>query len=196
MPCKDKEERKRKVNEYYQANKEKIKAYQKQYRAKNKEKLALQKQEYYRTNKENIDKYKKEYALKNANKIKKYKKKYSQKHYQENKEAYKLQSKQWCMENPLKKQKRRRTNHLMATYGLSIEDYNDLYDQQKGCCAICGKHQLELSKILFVDHDHKTKAVRGLLCFSCNSGLGFYENHKKNILNYLKGKFHESCSLE
>lgn len=185
MPCKDKEERKRKVSEYYQANKEKIKAYQKEYRAKNKEKLALQKQEYYRTNKENIDKYKKEYALKNADKIKKYKKKYSQKYYQDNREACLVRDRKWCRENPLKKKKRRRKNHLQAVYGLSFEDYDELYDQQQGCCAICGKHQSELKKVLFVDHDHKTKAIRGLLCYKCNTGLGFYENHEENILNYL-----------
>ncbi|WP_408995768.1 endonuclease domain-containing protein [Streptomyces europaeiscabiei] len=40
--------------------------------------------------------------------------------------------------------------------------------QQGNCCAICGKQPQRLN----VDHDHKTGAVRELLCTNCNSLLG------------------------
>lgn len=43
-----------------------------------------------------------------------------------------------------------------------------LYDKQKGCCYICGKHESNFAKRLAVDHNHKTGRVRGLLCYRCN----------------------------
>ena len=58
-------------------------------------------------------------------------------------------------------------------YGVTREIYDELYDGQGGCCAICGIHQSELDKSLSVDHDHETEEVRGLLCSQCNFVLGF-----------------------
>ncbi len=58
---------------------------------------------------------------------------------------------------------------LMARYGQSRELYLQLFSRQNGECAICGSH-----KHLLVDHDHKTGHIRGLLCRSCNLGLGFF----------------------
>lgn len=66
---------------------------------------------------------------------------------------------------------------LMRYYGISINQYAEMYQEQDGKCAIC--HQPETSKdrrgetrILAVDHCHESGAVRGLLCYSCNSMLG------------------------
>jgi hypothetical protein len=58
-------------------------------------------------------------------------------------------------------------------YGLTEDQYNDLLRAQGGTCAICrrndwpGRHHSPC-----VDHDHTTGVVRGLLCDSCNQGLG------------------------
>lgn len=41
-------------------------------------------------------------------------------------------------------------------------------EEQKGCCAICGKHQSKLKSKLHVDHCHVTGKVRQLLCKTCN----------------------------
>ena len=41
-----------------------------------------------------------------------------------------------------------------------------------GHCEICGGH----SKQLRVDHDHETNLFRGLLCASCNLGLGLFQD--------------------
>lgn len=54
-------------------------------------------------------------------------------------------------------------------YGITIEDYNRMFDHQKGRCAICKKHQSELNKRLHIDHNHDTGKVRGLLCSWCNA---------------------------
>ena len=66
----------------------------------------------------------------------------------------------------------RRDRHLVSKYSITQEDYNSLFVAQEGRCAICGKHQSEVSRTLAVDHDHETGEIRGLLCHSCNVVLG------------------------
>ena len=53
--------------------------------------------------------------------------------------------------------------------------YLQLLDKQKGCCAICGLHELEHNGKLHVDHNHETGKVRGLLCTRCNTALGKFK---------------------
>lgn len=62
---------------------------------------------------------------------------------------------------------------LRRLYGINIATYDLMYENQRGCCAICGRHRSEFRRDLAVDHAHNdTKKVRGLLCGSCNSGVG------------------------
>lgn len=68
---------------------------------------------------------------------------------------------------------------LKHSYGISLSDWNELFQKQNGCCAICGDHQSTLSKKLRVDHCHKTGPVRGLLCATCNSGIGMLKDDVK-----------------
>lgn len=63
----------------------------------------------------------------------------------------------------------RRRYNLRYNYNLTPEEFNKLAEAQGEKCAICKK-----SKPLKVDHDHKTKRVRGLLCDRCNHGLGHF----------------------
>lgn len=65
---------------------------------------------------------------------------------------------------------------LKRLYNISIDDYNQMFSDQDGCCAICKRHQSEFKKALAVDHDHKTDKVRGLLCSGCNLALGNTED--------------------
>lgn len=69
-----------------------------------------------------------------------------------------------------------RAHDLKNFYGISTEDYNNLFAQQNGKCAICGKTQTAEKRQLAVDHDHKTGAVRGLLCGKCNMTLGLFHD--------------------
>ena len=60
---------------------------------------------------------------------------------------------------------------LYKNYGLLPEDYDRMHSEQKGLCKICERP--ERSKDwLYVDHCHNTGEVRGLLCGTCNSGIG------------------------
>lgn len=82
-----------------------------------------------------------------------------------------------------------RRGHWRRKYGITEEEYNDIFNKQNGCCAICGTHQSELSRPLGVDHDHETGEIRGLLCYKCNTGLGMFRDNTKILeiaIGYLK----------
>lgn len=82
-----------------------------------------------------------------------------------------------------------RERHLKREYGIDNNDYNQMFNKQNGCCAICGKHQQEFKKHLDVDHCHKTGKVRKLLCSNCNNLLGRSQdniNLLENAVLYLK----------
>lgn len=61
---------------------------------------------------------------------------------------------------------------MKRKYGIALSNYEDLTVEQNNCCSICGKK----SK-LHIDHNHDTGAVRGLLCFQCNSALGSFNDN-------------------
>ncbi len=74
-------------------------------------------------------------------------------------------------------------------YNITTKEYNFLFNIQDGRCKICNTHQTLLNKKLVVDHCHKTGHVRGLLCNSCNSGLGFFKDNRRSLeraIEYLK----------
>lgn len=77
---------------------------------------------------------------------------------------------------------------LKYKYGITKEDYNKLFKEQNGKCAICGKHQIDLNVRLCVDHNHLTGAIRGLLCMKCNYSLGHYESIKEKAEFYLRSR--------
>lgn len=82
----------------------------------------------------------------------------------------------------------RRDYDWQYRYGLSPEQYLELYQTQDGKCKICGK-ELPDGKYLSVDHNQATGEVRGLLCDQCNRGLGyFHENIEvmKKAIEYLE----------
>lgn len=79
----------------------------------------------------------------------------------------------------------------LKTYGLSKDEYDKMVLKQNGKCYICKKKQpLHINNgELNIDHDHKTGKVRGLLCNSCNTGLGQFRDDRaalKRALRYLE----------
>jgi hypothetical protein len=79
-------------------------------------------------------------------------------------------------------------SNLKLKYGITIEEYDNMYVKQNGKCAICGISETEFKIKFAVDHDHKTKLVRGLLCKNCNFILGHANDNitiLQNAINYL-----------
>jgi hypothetical protein len=74
--------------------------------------------------------------------------------------------------------------------GITYEEFLELTQKQNNCCAICGRAAGEGKKCLHVDHCHKTKMIRGLLCHNCNVSLGRFKDDINIILKaieYLEG---------
>lgn len=65
--------------------------------------------------------------------------------------------------------------HIKYKYGISREQYELLFKQQNGCCAICEKSQEQCKYRLHVDHNHDSNIIRGLLCNDCNCALGLFK---------------------
>lgn len=79
---------------------------------------------------------------------------------------------------------------LVKKYGITHAQREELFKLQGGRCKICGVHERDTRRALSVDHCHKTLQVRGLLCDSCNRGLGFLQDDPellRNALRYLGG---------
>lgn len=66
-----------------------------------------------------------------------------------------------------------RAKNRKLKYGLSEEDTQRLFEKQNMKCAVCGTTTFGgRNRNFHVDHDHKTGKVRGLLCHTCNVGIG------------------------
>ena len=94
--------------------------------------------------------------------------------------------------------KRRKANPIKAknkdlfyTHGITLEVYNSLLIKQDNKCAICERSAKSFKRDLAVDHDHKKKIIRGLLCDRCNLGLGYFVDSismLKRAIKYLNKK--------
>lgn len=155
------------------------KAYNKKYYKKNKTKIKKANQKYYKT-----------YYQKNKDKIKKATKKYKDLH----KDKYKKYLKIYYRKNKKVILTKLRETHLKREYGMSLKDYNKLFIKQKEVCAICKVKKLpRYQKNLHVDHCHKTKKIRGLLCWKCNSAIGLFNDNISILLAAIKYlKFRET----
>lgn len=86
---------------------------------------------------------------------------------------------------------------LQSTYGISYQEYLVMLEAQGGCCAICGTDDTGKRKAFAVDHCHETGVVRGLLCSSCNTGIGLLKEDlgiMKRAMEYVK--FHNGNTKE
>ena len=72
---------------------------------------------------------------------------------------------------------------LRDSFDLSLDEYRKMLEAQDGKCAICSQPETHKRngklKALAVDHNHKTGAIRGLLCSDCNTGIGKLKDDPK-----------------
>lgn len=122
------------------------------------------------------------------------------------KEEIKKRNKEWKCNNPDKlaqQRKRYRIKYrkkineynrkysigyrrLQSDTAITIKEYDELFNKQKGKCRICGRHQSVLNKRLGVDHNHITGKIRGLLCNNCNLILGHANDNVIILIEAIK----------
>lgn len=88
-----------------------------------------------------------------------------------------------------KKNPKTAREYMLKKYGLTIEEYETLFAKQGYRCAICRKVPTPQQRMC-VDHCHETQVVRGILCTSCNRGVGLLGDDPasvKRALEYLVG---------
>jgi len=105
-------------------------------------------------------------------------KSYKAKYFQENKERILLRRKN----SPISREKSRQYN-FKYSYGVTLEEYEIRLQNQDYKCLICESVHDPSSphKRLYIDHDHVSGKVRGLLCQRCNSALGLLDDSRKLI---------------
>lgn len=92
---------------------------------------------------------------------------------------------------------RERNSKIKRMYNISIDEYQILLNKQNNKCAIC--HTEFTNQKQCIDHDHNTEEVRGILCDSCNRGLGLLKDDPIIILRavrYLKAHVKQGELLE
>lgn len=82
-----------------------------------------------------------------------------------------------------------RAHQLWTKFRITVEQYDALWEEQQGLCAICGEPERERRngklKMLAVDHCHRTDQIRGLLCCGCNQGLGRFQDSERLLRSAL-----------
>lgn len=82
--------------------------------------------------------------------------------------------------------------YFRTRYNISVEQYQERLAAQGGCCAVCGRSEADNGARLSVDHDHTCcplkgqscgKCIRGLLCNSCNTGMGHLGDDPDRLLS-------------
>jgi hypothetical protein len=96
--------------------------------------------------------------------------------------------------NPSRVKLNNKKTKLKKLFGLTYDEYLSMKESQNNLCLICNKPESDIDKRtmipkeLAVDHCHTTGKVRGLLCKTCNLGLGYFNDNPKLLeqaLNYL-----------
>lgn len=92
-----------------------------------------------------------------------------------------------------KRRAAQRRSYLRRKYGISFEEIEQIFEAQKGRCAICqrnwkickksqnSRYDDNFLQYLYVDHDHRTGRIRGLLCNQCNCAIAFLEEDEHRL---------------
>jgi hypothetical protein len=84
-------------------------------------------------------------------------------------------------------EKLNKSNYRFKRLDLNEQDFLNMIIKQNNKCCICGKN-FKNNRYTYIDHDHKTEKVRGLLCPKCNNLLGACNDNiqiLKSAIQYL-----------
>jgi len=119
----------------------------------------------------NPEKYRKRHAARRA-----YYRLWAATACEKNPEKHRAYKKQYRLDHP---EKAKSYGHLwrLKKYGLTQQDYDAMFTAQSGKCAIC-----LFAPATAIDHCHRTKRVRGLLCGCCNRAIGLLRDDSSSML--------------
>lgn len=90
-----------------------------------------------------------------------------------------------------------KNREFKSKYGISIDIYDNILENQGNSCAICKIHKSLFNYWLVVDHCHTTGKVRGILCRNCNLAIGYFKDNIESIKNSIiyieKSKENGNC---
>lgn len=130
-----------------------LKAYKQEWYAKNSEREKQKRRDYYQANKAKAIANSREWSLANPERVKE-------------------RQARWRAANPDKLRELNRKSRLKLAYGLTVEEWETMFEAQGRACKCCGSPDPKASNGWHVDHCHDSKRVRGILCQQCNIMLG------------------------
>lgn len=179
--------------------------YNKAYYEANREREKKRKLEHYHQNKEKIDREAKKAYMKEYQKTYKKPPKTPEERAEINRKKreryandpeYRERAKETARNSQSRKPEVKRSYRLKSDFGITPEEFEKILENQGGGCAICGAKQTnvttrkeKIEKKLYIDHDHETGKVRGILCHHCNFGLGQFRDDPellRKAISYLK----------
>lgn len=141
----------------------------------------------------NSTKYTSNWSKENRDHIRKYREERREQRNERRRELYKNDEsvrKYYIEYSKIYKNKypERYKNRRLKEKGITLEQYNTILNIQNKKCAICGSTQPDnrYKKYFYVDHNHINGKIRGLLCFSCNLGLGLFKDNIKFLESAIK----------
>src|SRR5690348_15420709 len=80
--------------------------------------------------------------------------------------------KQIQRESYQRNRRKRLSDKLKKSYGITIDQRDKLFESQNFKCAVCNRIQITNIEAFHIDHNHSTGKIRGILCHHCNLALG------------------------
>jgi hypothetical protein len=82
-----------------------------------------------------------------------------------------------------------RNRHLKAKYGITVQEWETMFDSQGRCCDCCQSKDPGNAKGWFTDHNHLTEKLRAIICYGCNTALGCVDDsllRLEMLISYLR----------
>lgn len=163
---------------YYIANKERIREKGKRWREANRERVQAAGRSYADKNRDKLRAYWREYYKNNKDKVGSRTSAYHKRYYLANKPQF---------------QENNKKRHLLTKYGLTVDQWQEMFDRQNRCCAACLSDSPQHRSGWQTDHCHQSGAVRGILCAPCNATIGHAKecsDRLERLAKYIR--FHHS----
>ena len=94
----------------------------------------------------------------------------------------------WEGQSRDKKFRKIKNQNLKRSYDINIDQYEGLLEKGNGVCWIClrpetrrRRKKAPYSEALYVDHQHSNGIIRGLLCRTCNTGIGYFDDDPERV---------------